>query len=351
MASSRLGLVAVAAVLSISATILLADDKAPPLAVAPFDPVKAKQHQEAWAKHLKADVEVTNSIGMVLTLIPAGEFNMGWANREDANACGNDAAKPHRVRLTRPFYLGTYEVTRGEFRKFVTDRGYQPLAKNTEMGTGGMGFTGTGYTQFGYDKQFSWQNPGFAQTDRHPAVNLNWDDASEFCKWLSKREGNVYRLPTEAEWEFACRAGTATRWSGGNEEGSLKKTANVADESLKAKYWPAKMGSFTASWNDNHPFTAPVGSFAANAFGLHDMHGNVAEWCNDRHDIRYYSTSPVDNPPGPASGSSRVLRGGSWMPMYWGTSCARRDSSIEYLGSPWDGFRVVQVPKQWNFGD
>ena len=140
-------------------------------------------------------------------------------------------------------------------------------------------------------------------------VNVSWNDAVAFCKWLSRKEGKTYRLPTEAEWEYACRAGTTTRYYSGDDPETLAKVGNVADAAVKAKFPDWK---FTIKANDGYVFTAPVGKFKPNAFGLYDMHGNAWQWCADWYGPEYYAKSLADDPTGPASGNGRVLRGGSW---------------------------------------
>ncbi len=155
---------------------------------------------------------ITNSIGMKLVLIPAGTFLMGSPD-EDKDARG-DETPPHPVRITRPFYLGATEVTRGQFRRFVDDAGYQTEAEKD--GKGGLGWNEE-TKKFEQNPRYTWQNPGFEQTDEHPVVNVTWNDAVAFAQWLSRKEGKTYRLPTEAEWEYACRAGTTTRFSNGDD--------------------------------------------------------------------------------------------------------------------------------------
>ena len=149
----------------------------------------------------------------------------------------------------------------------------------------------------------------------HPVVYVSWNDADEFCKWLSKKEGKTYRLPTEAEWEYACRAGTKTRYSFGDDPQELVRYANAADQDRK-KLCPGcnvMIPSFDASGkptgkkipfpflagSDGFAWTAPVGKYKPNAFGLYDMHGNGWEWCSDWFDEHYYEKSPVDDPTGP----------------------------------------------------
>ena len=261
----------------------------------------------------------TNSLGMKLVLIPAGEFQMGssaeeiktwndWVKQQGLKGTNIDNEGPqHRVRITRPFYMGAHHVTVGQFRQFVTDAGYTTDAEKGEK-KGAFGVdaaTGT----FSFKAQYSWRNPGFEQTDEHPVVCVSWNDAVAFCEWLSRKEGKSYRLPTEAEWEYACRAGTTTRYWCGDDQEKLAEVANVADATAKAKFPGWK---FTISASDGYVFTSPVGSFRANPFGLYDMHGNACQWCADWYDKGYYDRSPEDDPSGPSSGASRVLRGGSW---------------------------------------
>jgi sulfatase modifying factor 1 len=204
----------------------------------------------------------TNSIGMEFVEIVEGEFLMG-----SPEGVGADNEHPqHRVQITRPFLLGKNPVTVGQFRKFVQ---------------------ATGYAACGNE----WQNPGFAQSDNHPVVNVSYEDAVAMAEWLTKIEKETYSLPTEAEWEYACRAGTTTLHYGGDDLAWLRTNANVA-----------KM----------HKGTTPVGQFAANPWGLHDMLGNCWQWVADWYDDAYYRNSSAADPTGPTRGDCRVLRGGSW---------------------------------------
>lgn len=271
---------------------------------------------------------LVNSLGMPFVPIPAGEFMMGsdespesleasWPAYERKRFTDvADEAPVHRVRITRPFYLGQTEVTVGQFRRFLEASGYVP--ESVADGTGAYGFnpaydpatTARGDAFEGRDPTYSWRNPGFAQDDSHPVVNVTWNDAVAMAGWLSRSEGHVYRLPTEAEWEYAARAGTRTRYHSGDAPASLLKVANVfdADAAQNWKNWTRH----ALDGRDGHAFTAPAGSYAPNAFGLYDMHGNAWEWTADWHDDHYYAVSPVDDPKGPSSGSVRVRRGGSW---------------------------------------
>ena len=173
-------------------------------------------------------------------------------------------------------------------------------------------------------------------------VNVSWNDAVAFCKWLSRKEGKTYRLPTEAEWEYACRAGTTTRYHNGDDPETLAKVGNVADAAAKAKFPDWK---HTIKASDGYVFTAPVGQFQPNAFGLYDMHGNAWQWCSDRDCTlrsRYYAKSPADDPTGPKFGDDRVLWGGSWFNGPVGTRSAKRSGNPPVFRYSGTGFRVAR---------
>jgi formylglycine-generating enzyme required for sulfatase activity len=247
---------------------------------------------------------LTNSIDAKLALIPAGEFLMGSRLRDDQAEA--DEKPQHRVRITQPFYLGVTEVTRRQFCVFVDKTGYQTEAEKD--GKGGWGWSEE-TRDLEQNPRYTWRSPGFEQTDEHPVVNVSWNDARAFIAWLTRKEGRSYRLPTEAEWEYACRAGTTTRYFCGDDPESLAAVGNIADGTLKARY--PKLGTIRA--RDGYIYTAPVGRFQPNAFGLYDLHGNVWEWCSDGYDGRYYEASPLEDPPGPAGASLRVNRGYGWI--------------------------------------
>jgi formylglycine-generating enzyme required for sulfatase activity len=304
----------------------------PPRAIAPFDSAQARKHQEAWAAHLGTTVELTNKLGMKLVLIPPGEFLMGSTPAtikralDDATEqrIGADRHKipteapQHRVVLTKPFRLSSTEITVGRFRRFVESAGY---ATETERLGGGNTHRRTGPTEYVYDPALRYDAPGYPVTDFSPVTQITWNDAVAFCRWLGQTENVVYRLPTEAEWEFACRAGTTTEYSCGDDLDVLHEYA-----------WYA---------NTSKDQAAPVGTKRPNPFGLFDIHGNTREWCADWYDAKWYRNSPTEDPVGPATGESRVLRGGKWLnkPAYL-RSAYRFDYWPTYR-SRYFGFRVV----------
>jgi formylglycine-generating enzyme required for sulfatase activity len=278
----------------------------------------------------------TNSSGMKMMPIPAGEFFMG-APEDDPDA--EPAERPrHKVRITRPFYMSAHEVTVGQFRAFVKATQHRTTAENARIG--GEGFNET-IAKFDSGREFTWESPGWKLTDDHPVVNVSWWDADEFCRWLSDKEGKKYTLPTEAQWEYACRAGSTTRFPDGDSESSLRGTANIADLALQTKLDGSYPNFRFMQWDDGYPFTAPVGRFKANAWGLFDLTGNVAEWCADYSDPRLYTREARDDPTGPARGSKRIVRGGHWKYLPIQARSSQRVEAFPEVTTTYAGFRVV----------
>ena len=315
------------------------------LAVA--SPLSAQEPKQAADKTKGPPKEIAVDLGggvkLKMVLIPAGEFKMGSGESAEATAAFfnktygedlltadffKDEHPQHRVRITKPFYLGTYHVTRGQFRQFVADTGYKTDAEKGEK-PGAWGWD-PDKKEFGFNEKYSWRNAGFEQTDEHPVVNVSWNDAVAFCQWLSKKESKTYRLPTEAEWEYACRAGTTTRYYSGDDPETLAKVGNVADATAKAKFPDWK---YTIKASDGYVFTAPVGKFKPNAFGLYDMHGNAWQWCAGLVRRGILRRVPRDDPTGPDSGDDRVLRGGSWDVRPSDSRSAIRAGSAGHPGS------------------
>ncbi|GAB6392841.1 MAG: Formylglycine-generating enzyme [Treponematales bacterium] len=275
-----------------------------------------------------------------MTLIPAGTFVMGSPETEEGR---NSDEGPRREVTLSAFYLGTHEVTVREFQEFAVSAKYK-----TQAETSGGGYA-LADGHWGIQENAAWKNPGFTQRDDEPVTLVSWFDAVHYCNWRSKREGlspaytissgsvslnpgaSGFRLPTEAEWEYACRAGTTTAFSTGNDI-----TTKEANFNGYGPYRKGRPGEYRGK-------PAVAGSFAANAWGLYDMHGNVAEWCGD-----WYGSYPgggETNPTGPASGRRKVIRGGGWdIPARYLRSAAR------VLNAPWYrssylGFRLARPAK------
>lgn len=267
-------------------------------------PVKVREVSEA-----KSYPVITNSIDMKLVEIPPGEFMMGAPETEGLS---RDAERPiHKVRITKPLLVGQFEVTQAEYERVT--------------GTNPSWFQKGG----GGDKKVAGLD-----TSRFPVESLNWDAAVEFCLKLSdlpaeKAAGRVYRLPSEAEWQYACRAGTTTAFHYGDALGS--KQANI-------------LGIYPFGGAPKAPSlkrSTEVGQYEPNAFGLYDMHGNVGEWLNDWYGAHYYETSPVDDPPGPVSGKDRMTAGGSWNTDAFRCRSGYRNAMAQAGVAKYFGFRVV----------
>lgn len=264
----------------------------PPPAIAPFDAQQARAHQEAWAKHLRVEVETTNSVGAKMILLPPGEFLMG-APDDDADAQAQEKPQ-HKVTLTKPFYIGATEVTVGQFRQFVEATKYVTEAESDGQGA----YAGGGKAR---NPEYVWS--GLGEPDEKPVRFVSWEDARRFCDWLSQQEDRTYRLPTDAEWEFACRAGTTTRYWFGNEFDQAKANSTQGGPSL----------------------VRVVGQYPANPFGLFDMHGNINEICWDG--ARLFSKEDVVDPIGPLEQSlTTTVRGGACT-----STPARLRSSQRYI--------------------
>ncbi|WP_439951440.1 formylglycine-generating enzyme family protein [Piscinibacter sakaiensis] len=300
---------------------------------------------------------VVNRLGMVMQRLPAGVFTMGRSDDVDALARRfpgverarleelGDEQPAHEVRLTRPFYMARHEVTVGQFRAFLAASGHVP--ESIADGTGAYGhdpsraarWQAGGEVFAGRDPRWSWADPGFPQRDDHPVVNVTWNDAQAMARWLSATEGRRYRLPTEAEWEYACRAGSRGDFHTGDGAQALAGAANVFDADA-APHWPPWQAQ-ALPVPDGHVFTAPVGSYPPNAFGLFDLHGNVWEWTADWYAEDAYAHAAADDPAGPASGRVRVRRGGSWhtWPVY--ARCAYRNVNSPSTRYVLVGIRLV----------
>ncbi len=282
-----------------------------PIAIAANDAVTTKPVEKESATRLPFEPEMVR--------IPAGTFMMGSPESEKDRE--SDEGPQHEVSIAA-FEMSRFEITVGQFRQFVQDNNYRTVAE--QNGKGCFAWINGEWQQ---ELDRNWQNPGFAQSDDQPVVCISWQDAQAYIAWLSQKTGKLYRLPTEAEWEYAARAGTPTRYWWGDDIGNNNAVCyNCGSQ------WDGKQ-------------TAPVGSLKANAFGLHDTAGNVLEWVQDCWHENY-THAPTDGSAWLEAGggdcSRRVIRGGSWnnLPQYLRSAYRFRNySDLAYF---YLGFRIAR---------
>jgi len=272
----------------------------------------------------------TNPLGMKFVRIPAGEFVMGSpvTERERAN---NEVQ--HLVKITKAFWLSQTDVTVGQFATFANDTGYKTAAEKEGWANGAWNLEEKKWNRI---DGASWKTPGFAQDTNHPVVDVDWRDAQAFCQWLSKKEGRKYRLPTEAEWEYACRARTKTAYPWGDNPDDSRGWLNGTDDlstNLFHLFTPFK-GS------DGYVYTSPVAAFKPNAWGLYDMLGNVLQWCSDWYGD--YPTNAVSDPQGVTAGKEHILRGGSFVYGIKHCRSAFRGRNKPEFRNFYVGFRVLR---------
>jgi formylglycine-generating enzyme required for sulfatase activity len=215
----------------------------------------------------------------------------------------------HRVRITRPFYLGVHEVSIGEVQQFLKETRHR---RNFEDNV---------------KRRNEFRSYEMKLSDKHPAINVSWDDALAFCKWLGAKDHRPYRLPTEAEWELACRAGSTTDFAHGD---SLEELDQYAWTTQNAAGFPR-----------------PCGSLSPNLFGLYDMHGNVWEWCGDNNELSNYSSEMEIDPYGRLPGGARRFRGGSWYQHPYLSRSAARFNDRPTWSATDVGFRIACDADRW----
>ena len=270
-----------------------------------------------------------------MVLIPAGQFVMGASpgeeERENLHKDFRDRSQPlHRVEVRR-FAAGKFSVTRAQYEVFVSATGRK--SDGCYLWTG---------SKWEIDLAKNWRNPGYAQDERHPVACISWDDASAYVQWLSQKTGKSFRLLSEAEWEYAARAGTTTYRYWGDDGNLSCSYANGADQTAKAQV-PGASNWRVATCNDGYAYTSPVGSFQPNSFGLYDMLGNVWQWTQDCWNPNY-SGSPTDGSAWLGGDcSQRVLRGGSWISGLPYLSTAFRNLDPTASRYFYQGFSVAQI--------
>lgn len=266
------------------------------------------------AQEKSATVQLDPKTNLQLIYVPAGAFDQGSPEHETGRK--SDESQRHIV-LTSGFLIGKFPVTIGEYKVFVAATGYKTEAERGK--SGGFGFDGKELAQ---RPEFNWKNPGFPATDEHPVCLVTIDDANAFLAWLNQKTSRKFFLPTEAQWEYACRAGTATRFSNGDSVSDLDKLGWYRENSGNG--------------------TRPVGKKTPNAFGIHDMSGNVFEWCNDTY-ATYRpgnSVDPLQLEPDKGDKVRKVLRGGSWLRPADNCRSAARYRNDSRSRNADNGFRV-----------
>jgi len=288
-------------------------------------------------------LDLGKGVTMEFVLIPAGEFMMGskLTSREVVARYGGTEEHQyrgehprHKIRILSPFWLGKHEVTVAQFGRFVEATGYKTDAEeggqDSEDGKKGGQVLEAG-KKWAWSEEATWRDAGLEQSNDHPVVLVSWNDAMAMCRWLADESGLPVSLPTEAQWEYACRAGTTTVYWWGDEMDETGNVANVAN----GNYW--KHNSMKAMpMDDGFNYAAPVGRYRANGFGLHDTIGNVWEWCADSYD-RYPGNTRTSERFGK---NLRVIRGGSWNSFAGDCRCADRDGYIPDNRHMCIGFRL-----------
>jgi len=305
----------------------------PPAAPAfPFDADRAARYQKEYAEAAGLPLSFRDPLGMTFVLVPPGSFLIGSPESEPGRSPGE---RQVRVTLTRPFYLGKHEVTVRQFRAFV-----EATKHVTDVEKKGGGHAHDAKAVWEHRPGTNWKKPGYpgpyTQRDDHPVVHVSHADCKAFCRWLS--EGDVtFDLPTEAQWEWACRAGSGTRFWWGADEDTTGKMINAGDRALKRVHsdWPRVI----MPMDDGHAFCAPVGSYRPNAWGLHDMLGNVWEFCSSR--AGPYPKEAVTDPRELGTRESYAVRGGGWSNTPADCRCASRNSDPPHFGHSNLGFRVA----------
>lgn len=261
-----------------------------------------------------------------MVMLPSGRFEMGSPSNETDRK--DDEGPVHPVNV-HEFLMGKTDITRGQFAAFVNNTNY-------DAGNKCWIYDGKWEERDG----FNWRNPGFSQQDNHPVTCINWNDAKAYADWLSRKTGKQYRLPSEAEWEYAARAGTTTARYWGRDPDQACSYANGGDQTRKSQMESWKFAIHNC--NDNYSYTSPVANYKPNAFGLYDMLGNLFQWTEDGYHDNY-NGAPDTGSEWPGDGSKRVLRGGSWNDAPTGVRAAFRSVSGQSIRFNSGGFRLARM--------
>jgi serine/threonine-protein kinase len=307
----------------------------------------------AIAKKLALDavLELSDGTKLELVLVPPGEFTMGYSHWEK----GTGAEYEHTVNVTKPFYISKHAVTTAQFRRFTETERYSTEAEKGDVNFG-KGTYGIKDGKRDWIQTANWRNPGFGQLETHPVVAVSWNDCQDYCKWLSRKNNRSFRLPTEAEWEFAARGPEGRQWPWGNIWSGGK--CNHADRALKgvAVLSVNVADKLFSDEDDGFAYTSPAGAFDnASWCGARDMAGNVSQWCQDWYSEKYYAVSTPADPTGPQMGeyiafnenrvqlACRSIRGGSFLENSdLMRSSARKRMPPSYRSIDL-GFRIVMV--------
>ena len=265
-----------------------------------------------------------------MVVLPSGSFMMG--SPADEKGRNDDEGPQHRVEIPEIFAVGKFHVTVDQFAGFVRATGYSAGSECRTFEE----------NKFESRASRSWQNPGIAQTSAHPAICLSWNDARSYVAWLSKVTDRPYRLLSEAEWEYAARSGTTTRYYFGDDENDMCRYGNGLDETARATI-PAVRDRDAVPCKDGFAFTSPVGTFLANGFGLADMHGNVSTWVADCQKDSYVGATSDSSAVTSGDCARRMLRGGSWISIPRSLRAANRSSYAPAQRFSLNGLRVART--------
>ena len=307
------------------------------------NPFNTSSDFEANEEIDKSETWVDSICGIEFIWIPPGCIEIGLSDEEEISLSRNEEAFENLFKFQLPrhkvcvdgSWVSKFEITVRQFRQFAKSSNFITDAEN-------IGWVYDFVVGIEKTKNLSWKNAGFVQGDNHPVVNVSWKDAKAMADWLTNQGSGIYRLPSEAEWEYACRAGETSVRYWGDQSDAACNFANIFDL-IGAKKFKGVLDGTPHNCEDGYETTSQVGVFRPNAFGLYDMTGNVAEWCEDTDTGDNYTKHQLNNPVVLEGGDSRVIRGGGWASM----PVLARSADRQYLKQTWSnnvtGFRLVKI--------